>query len=134
MIVKINAFIAYKIFLQSALRRQLSISSFIYMSEAIVTWRYFSWLNLRLWNWKSGHLAFSWFLKSVLPKNLWIDSFLEQSTDKSFKCRCVTRNLSGQRSFLGIRALWYSSKTRKREAEQGKILSFSSKKNLKIAF
>ena len=36
-LVKINSFIASKIFLQSALRRQLSISSFIYMSEAVVT-------------------------------------------------------------------------------------------------
>ena len=96
--------------------------------------KYLSWQNLRLWNWKSGHLPFSWFFKNVLPKSLSIDSFLEQSADKSLKYRRVTRNLSGQRIFLGIRAPWYSSKTQKRKAKQGKILGFSSKKNLKVAF
>ena len=39
MIVKINAVIASTIFLQSALRRQLSITCFIHMSAAVVTWR-----------------------------------------------------------------------------------------------
>ena len=33
---------------------------------------------LRLGNWKSMHVAFSWFFLSVL----WIDFFVEQSVDK----------------------------------------------------
>ena len=36
--------------------------------------------------------------------------------------------------FLELGKIWYSSKTQERKTEQGKLLGFSSKKILKIAF
>ena len=67
MIVKIFAFSVSIIFLQSALR-SINFTSFIHRSTVtVVTWKYFLsffsafWLNLRLWNWKSVHVACSWF-------------------------------------------------------------------------
>ena len=61
-IVRINAFIASIFFLKSALQRQLSYYFFhTYVSGCsnMKGPKYLSWLNLRLWNWKSRHLAFS---------------------------------------------------------------------------
>ena len=46
------------------------------------------------------HLVFS----SALPKNLRIHFFVEQTVDKPLQNKRVTRNLSGEGSFLGIRA------------------------------
>ena len=63
-IVRINAFIASIFFLKSALQRQLSYYFFhTYVSGCsnMKGPKYLPWLNLRLWNWKSRHLAFSWF-------------------------------------------------------------------------
>ena len=101
MIVKINVFCMSIIFLQSPLRSKLSNTTFIHRpTVVVVTWKSKIpfWLNLRLWNWKSMHVAWS----SVVPKNSWSDFFIEQPVDKPFNTGVQPGIYEGRGVFLEL--------------------------------
>ena len=89
-IFKINAFSVSMIF-PNVLQRQLSITSFIHMSVAVVIWKSKipSLTNFKIMKLKIDVFSiFIMFFKVLYQKNLWINSFVGQFVDTPLrKCR-----------------------------------------------